>query len=178
MFNILLISGSPREGNTDYILNKVFETLDSSDKEIIYLREKNISHCKGCLSCDKTNKCMIRDDMDELLEKLKAAEVIILGTPNYFSNVPGLVKDFIDRTNPFYETAFLKSKKIYAIVVGGEEEKYSERVVNNTLKPFTDAHGMDLVGSVCFQALKTGEVEKDLTVTDKIYIITNLIKNI
>jgi multimeric flavodoxin WrbA len=171
----LLISGSPRKGNTDYILNKIFKSLGSNEKEIVYLRDKNISHCRGCLVCDKTNKCVMRDDMDEIMEKLKEAEIIVLGTPNYFDNVPGIVKDFIDRTNPFYKTDFLKGKKVYAIVIGGGKLENSERVIDGAIKYFVDAKHMKLIGSACFQALVLGEVENNPKTAE---IIENISKKL
>jgi multimeric flavodoxin WrbA len=175
MPKFLLISGSPRKGNTDYILNEIFESLNSKDKEIIYLRDKNIAHCQGCLSCDKTNKCVIRDDMDEIMEKLKEAEIIILGTPNYFDNVPGIVKDFVDRTNPFYETDILRNKKSFAIVIGGGKIKNSKRVVDGALKYFFNAHQMNLIGSAYFQGLGLKDVENNSKSVEGInYILEKL----
>lgn len=158
MAKFLLISGSPRKGNTEFVLNKIFDSIEG-EKELILLREKNIKHCMGCLSCDKTKKCVIDDDMAEILKKLENADVVVIGTPNYYDNVSGLMKDFIDRTNPFYETGKLKGKKMFAIVVGGGDVKNSEFVGNQILKNFAQAHEMDFVGSHCFQALKLGELE-------------------
>lgn len=174
----LLLSGSPRKGNTDFVLEKIFESIDSQDKEKTYLRDKDISHCRGCLSCDKTNKCVIRDDMDEILEKLKQANAIILGTPNYFDNVPGILKDFIDRTNPFYETDFLRDKKIYVIVIGGGKKANSERVVNGAIKYFIRAHKMNFVGSYVLQGLRIGEIQKSSTNNEELDRIIEQIKAI
>ena len=175
----LLLSGSPRKGNTDYILNKIFESLGSTRKEIIHLRDKNISHCRGCLSCDKTNKCAIHDDMDEIMEKLKAAEVLVFGTPNYFDNVSGIVKDFIDRTNPFYKTDILKGKKVIAVVAGGGKLENSKKIIDGAIKSFVNAHRMNQIGSACFQGLGPGEiVEKDSKSGEIIENISKKIKNL
>jgi len=160
MTRFLLISGSPRRGNTDFILRTIFESI-REEKELILLRERNIKHCRGCLSCDKSNKCAIQDDMQELYGKLLKADVIIIGSPNYFDNVTGLLKDFIDRTNPFYETDLLKGKKLIAVVVGGGDTNNSRRVTDQALTYFADCHKLDFIGKYCFKALKPGEVEKD-----------------
>ena len=129
------------------------------EKELVLLREKNIRHCLGCLSCGKTKKCVIPDDMQEIYAKIENADVIVIGTPNYYDNVSGLLKDFIDRTNPFYETGKLKGKKMIAIVVGGGEIKTTEFVTKKILKNFAEAHEMTLVSSNCFEALAANEVE-------------------
>ncbi|MFA6285592.1 MAG: flavodoxin family protein [Parcubacteria group bacterium] len=156
----LIISGSPRKGNTEFVLNKIYKSIQG-EKELILLRNKNIKHCAGCLYCDEHKKCAIQDDMQDLYSKMQEADIIVLGTPNYFDNVPGLMKDFIDRTNPFYETDKLKGKKLITIVTGGGKIKNSKRVGEQALKYFSDAHQMRLVGSYCFQALHFNDAEKN-----------------
>jgi multimeric flavodoxin WrbA len=158
MKNILIISGSPRKGNTEYILNKIFEAV-KGEKELILLRNKNIKHCVGCLHCDEHKKCALSDDMQELYGKIQKADLIILGTPNYFDNVPGIMKDFIDRTNLFYKTDKLKGKKLITIVVGGGKIENSKRVGEQALKYFSDGHQLELIGSYYFQALHLRDIE-------------------
>ncbi len=174
MTKFLLISGSPREGNIDFILKRIFESING-EKELIFLRDKNIKHCSGCLSCDKSNKCSIQDDMDEIYKKMIEADVFIIGSPNYFDNVTGLLKDFIDRTNPFHETDILKGKKIITIVVGGGDIVNSKRVTDQALTYFADCHNLDLVGSYCFQALNSTDIEQN---PDSLKLIDEIIKNI
>ncbi|MFC1613561.1 flavodoxin family protein [Patescibacteria group bacterium] len=69
MNKILLISGSSRKGNTDFILNKLSNEL-SGEKEIIYLRDKKIEYCKGCLRDHQVAECFIKDDMEKILKKM------------------------------------------------------------------------------------------------------------
>jgi len=164
---VIAICGSPRRGNTEFILNKIFNSLPGK-KELILLRNKNIKHCSGCLSCDKTKKCVIKDDMEEIYNKLKEADLIIIGTPNYFDNVTGLLKDFIDRTNPLYMTDILKGKKLINIVVGGGKIKNSQRVVNQALTYFAKAHNLKIINSYFFQALNLKEVESNPKTVKKI----------
>lgn len=174
----LLISGSPRKGNTEFILNKVYKALKSK-KELVLLRNNNIKHCVGCLHCDEHKKCAIQDDMQEIYDKMLEADVIIIGTPNYFDNVPGLMKDFIDRTNPFYETDKLKGKKLITIVIGGGKIKNSKKVGEQALKYFSDGHQMETIGSYYFQALHLKDIKnnpKTKVAVDKIINKINFIK--
>jgi multimeric flavodoxin WrbA len=151
MAQFLLISGSPRAGNTEFILKKIYEAL-IGEKELILLREKNIKQCCGCLCCNRTNKCGMQDDMQMIYEKIQQADVLVVGSPNYFDNISGLLKNFIDRSNPFYGTDLLKGKKIFFIVVGGGSVEHSQRVVQ-VLSYFAEAHKLEVVGPQCFQAL-------------------------
>lgn len=174
---ILLINGSPRAGNTDLILNKIKDSLVGFSLDLVLLREKNIQYCKGCLFCDKNKKCLIKDDMIDINEKLLKSHLIIIGTPNYYDNVPALLKNFIDRTNPFYKTDQLKNKKIINIVVGGGKKENSQRVIDHALRFFTDAHKLNVVHNCIFKGLKIGEVLNDKTFNEDIEEVVDIIKS-
>jgi multimeric flavodoxin WrbA len=165
---ILAICGSPRKGNTEFMLETALNEIKKHDKELILLREKNLERCSGCLSCDKTKKCIIQDDMQQLYEKLEKADIIVIGTPNYFDNVPGLLKDFIDRTNPYYETSKLKDKKVFVLVVGGGKAKNSQRIVKQAIKYFIKGHKMKLVDWLCLEALHPEDLRKNQEAINKI----------
>ena len=83
---VLIIGTSPRiNGNSNQIA-KEFErgAVDAGNEcEIIYLAEKNLGFCKGCLACQKTKKCIIKDDANDIVEKMKHSNVIVWATPVY-----------------------------------------------------------------------------------------------
>ena len=160
MGKILLISGSPRKGNTDFILSKIYENI-SRDKELIFLRDKEIKHCLGCLSCHNKPNCVINDDMKEILDKILNAEIIIISTPNYFDNIPGILKDFVDRTHPFYKTKLLENKKLIFIMVGGGEIENSQKCLDCVMKGFVKYHKLNLVSSYCFKALNQTDLKEN-----------------
>jgi len=103
---ILAVNGSPRgaEGNTDVLLQAFLKGATSSgaEAETVYLKDKQIKHCRGCHTCwgRTPGKCVHKDDMAELLEKRRFADVIIFATPLYVYTVSGLMKDFMDRSLP------------------------------------------------------------------------------
>lgn len=168
MPKFLLISGSPRAGNTEYILQKIYAKLKNKNKKLILLRNQKIKHCIGCASCDTINQCLLRDDMDNISKDILWADILIIGAPNYFDNVSGLLKDFIDRTNCLYENGLLKDKKIVSVVVGGGKIKNSKRVCEHALAYFAAAHKMNIVGAYYFQALKNNEVKNSAEANKKI----------
>lgn len=102
--NILVLNGSPRENksNTMKLTRKFLEGAGWTDAEILNIGSMNINPCKGCFACwNKTpGKCVIRDDMNQILEKIIAADVIIWSFPLYYFNVPGGLKNLIDRQLP------------------------------------------------------------------------------
>ena len=62
----------------------------------------NIAACKGCFACwQKTpGICCIKDDMQTVIEKLIDADLILWSFPLYYFNVPGILKNLIDRQLP------------------------------------------------------------------------------
>jgi multimeric flavodoxin WrbA len=133
---LLFISGSPRNGNTDFVLKKIFDSIENKNKELILLKEKDIKFCQGCLLCHSKPICSIKDDMEEILNKMINADIFIIGAPNYFDNINGLTKNFIDRCHPFYKTGLVHNKKIILIFVGGGNNKGTIKFLNISFSGF------------------------------------------
>ena len=77
----------------------------------IVLYDRNINHCTGCKSCwTKTpGQCVQADDMTQIVELLRQAQLLVFATPLYFFTVPGMVKDFIDRQLALNYGSYLKA---------------------------------------------------------------------
>jgi NAD(P)H-dependent FMN reductase len=99
MADIIGICGSARKhGNTATLLREVLASSGLAS-ELIFLSDLNIGFCSGCHSCiQNQGKCIKQDDMPGLLDKFLAARAIVLGTPNYYYDVSGLMKNMIDRS--------------------------------------------------------------------------------
>lgn len=106
--NILVINGSPKgKASNTYRLTKAFlagieeEHPSASISELI-VPQMQISGCKGCFACwNRTpGKCCIHDDMEQVIEKLLWADITIWSFPLYYFNVPGTLKNLIDRQLP------------------------------------------------------------------------------
>jgi multimeric flavodoxin WrbA len=113
---ILAVSASPRKGgNSDLLCDQFMlgakEAGNQAEK--IFVREKKINYCTGCGTCFKTGKCVQKDDMAEILDKMVAADVIVMATPMYFYTLNGQMKTFIDRTCPRYTE--ISDKDMYFI---------------------------------------------------------------
>jgi len=159
--NILAICGSPRKGNTEFMLNTVLDEITDHKKDLILLREKNIQNCTGCDLCYNEKKpCYIDDDMREIIPKLLKADLIILGSPNYFSNVSGLMKTFMDRTDEVAKEHKLESKEAVIICVGGRELTNTD-YCKNVLQEFIRDHKMKLSKSIKAKADAPGDVKNN-----------------
>ena len=106
--NILVINGSPKSERSNTMnITKAFLKGFSSDVRVdfIHLAKLNIKPCAGCYSCWKKTggKCVIRDDMQTLYEKLSKADIIIESFPLFFFGMPGTMKNFTDRCLPLMQ---------------------------------------------------------------------------
>jgi multimeric flavodoxin WrbA len=99
----MAINGSPRPGgNTEIMLKKVLEPLEAAGWSTEYLRigGKPVRGCIACYKCfEKRNeRCVVeKDDMNDYLEKIYAADAVILGSPTYVTDVTPELKALIDR---------------------------------------------------------------------------------
>lgn len=102
---ILAINGSHRPGKgTAALLQAALDAARDAgaDTELVELSRLDIGYCIGCNACLAKPACTLSDDMDGLVEKMKAADGIVLGSPDYFANVTARMKTFIDRTRPLH----------------------------------------------------------------------------
>lgn len=111
---ITAFNGSPRGKNSNTGI-MVSEFLTGAEKagaetEQVFLSEKKIGHCLGCFHCwvGTPGKCVIEDDMSDLLEKVITSDFIIMATPLYVDGVTGIMKDFMDRIIPVVDPHFEK----------------------------------------------------------------------
>ncbi|MFQ9087304.1 MAG: flavodoxin family protein [Roseburia sp.] len=130
---VLLIKGSPRKnGNTSVMADAFGNGAKESGNTVteVFLKEKNIGDCIGCAVCQRNGgNCVQKDDMTEIYESMKAAEVIVLASPVYFYSWTSLMKRMIDRT--FAVEALLENKKFYLLSAGAApEEKYMQTMIN------------------------------------------------
>lgn len=99
---VIAINGSPRgEGNTYHALKLVLEQLEEHDieTEIVHVGNKIIRGCMACGGCakNKDEQCVINDDVNIIIQKMKSADGIIIGSPVYYASIAGTMKCFLDR---------------------------------------------------------------------------------
>lgn len=159
---ILAINGSPRKGNTDFMLDVLLDSAKDKGAEIdiIKLTNKKINFCGGgddC--CPKTLKCNIGDDMSDIYPELEKADLIILASPCYFFNVTALMKNFMDRCNPYFFNKKLKDKRFFLIAVGGYEPSIKETI--RAMKNFVKGIHGKVIGEYSAVADKKEEIKKN-----------------
>jgi len=103
---ITACNGSPKaeRGNTHVMVESFLAGAEEAGAEVenILLAKKKIRPCTGCNACWMVTpgSCSQKDDMEELLAKVVASDVLVFATPVYVDNVTGLMKNFMDRLVP------------------------------------------------------------------------------
>ncbi len=109
---MIAFNGSPMgaSGNTNVMVTAFLEGAEAAGAEVenIFLADKEINHCKACRRCVFSGgKCVINDDMEELISKYVESDIVVFATPLYIDNISGMLKVFFDRTicigDPYFE---------------------------------------------------------------------------
>lgn len=158
---IIGVCGSPRRGNTEWMLNTLMAGAErrGAEVETLLLRRMDVRLCRGCLACEEGGNerrgvCKIRDDMNDLYPRLMAADAIVLATPGYFEMLSGLLKNFLDRTCPIWP--HLAGKRLAGLAVA--EEGTGQALAN--LKTYATLCKLEWVGGVKVLAKNPGDAAR------------------
>jgi multimeric flavodoxin WrbA len=119
--SILLVYGSPRRnGNTDELMNKFNEGLlrnknivKSSIKiDKIIVKNLSFSACIECRHCSINGECAVKDEMQDVYNKLINCDFIAISSPVFFTAVSGYLKAFIDRCQRFWVLKYELKKEV------------------------------------------------------------------
>lgn len=144
---VLMLNGSPREdGNTAVALaemEKVFAE-NGVDCETVLVGGKDIRGCIACRKCGETNRCVFdNDEVNELADKLKEADGLVVGTPVYFAQTNATLTALLQRM--FFSIHTDLRDKVGASVVvarrGGSSSTY------DNLNKFFGVAGMPIATS-------------------------------
>jgi len=145
---IVSFLGSPRpSGNTEVLLEEALKPAEEARHEITLfkLNLMRIKPCQDCGSCEKTGKCIIDDDMNEIYPAIREADRIILASPIFFFALSAQTKTMIDRCQAFWCEKYLMKQTIpegpygrkgLLMVVGGMKKDIGVHCSEATTKAF------------------------------------------
>jgi multimeric flavodoxin WrbA len=159
---VLGLSGSMRkEGNTAQLIKVILQRCkDAGIKtEFVSLAGKKIMPCLGCEKCKKEKWCINKtDDWDSIVKKVLDCDVLVIGSPTYYYDVGGQIKNFIDRTYSLYHDRKLAGRKGVAVAV--HANKGAVRTIQ-TLEGFLSSHEFASLGCVKGTGYHEGDVLND-----------------
>lgn len=136
---VLILSGSPRKGgNSDILCDEFMKgALESGHQvEKIRVAEKSVGFCRACYACRDSGKCVIKDDMAAILEKMIDCDVMVLASPVYFYSIDAQLKAVIDRSVARWTE--VKDKEFYYIVTAADEEKQAAQTTLDCFRGYAD----------------------------------------
>lgn len=142
---ILFINGSPnRKGNTaalaeTLLQGKEYETLNLTDYRI-----------------GSYGQAFADDQLAEVIAKMKEAEVVVVGSPLYWHNICGAVRNMLDRFYGLVENGAFSGRKLYFLFQGASPEKWMMEAGEYTMNRFAKLYGFSYEG----MATNRSEAEK------------------
>jgi multimeric flavodoxin WrbA len=138
---VVAVNGSPHSGfgNTAMMIGMLRDSLAAEGiaVETIHLCDRDIAYCIGCGHCLEKGKCWIMDDHAGIVERLLAADGVVLASPVYFSHVTAQMKTFIDRSLAFgHKPAGTWKPGIAVSVSAGLGELQVAEYLAGILRPF------------------------------------------
>ncbi len=137
MKKVIIVTSSLREQSNSTCLAESFKEGAESSKhevEFISLRQNRIAPCVGCNSCQIHGECFMKDKLNEILDKIIEADVLVFASPTYYYSISGTLKNFIDRTYAKFKK--IKDKDFYYIGSSADESKNGIDGCIETVKGF------------------------------------------
>ena len=121
MSNIVILVGSKRiNGNTAQLAQSFAEgAAKNNNVETVSVADYNVNACIGCNSCFvcEGNRCFQNDDMVQIYEKLRNADIVVIASPVYFYGISAQLKAIVDRLHTPMRNTF-HIKKLGLLLVG------------------------------------------------------------
>jgi multimeric flavodoxin WrbA len=137
---IIALNSSPRrDWNTAQLLKRALEGAASmgAETQFLNLNDLNYKGCQSCFACKTRNgpsygRCAYRDELTPILSEIETSDALILGSPIYFGDVPGSMRNLIERVlfprheytkKPLLRNRRIRNAHIYTMNVDDEVMK-------------------------------------------------------
>ncbi len=152
MKKVVMISTSLRRGsNSDMLADKFAEGARAAGNEVekISLVDKNIQFCMGCMGCQKLGRCVINDDVNDIMSSVLKADVVVWATPIYYYEMSGQMKTLIDRMNAMYELDY-QFRDVYLLTTAAEDEENTPKRAEMGLTGWIDCYPKSRLAGTLF----------------------------
>ena len=118
--NIVCLLGSPRaKSNSSSIAKRFIVTAEELGAKVktYTLNGLKYSGCQGCMMCKtKLEKCVLEDDLEEVLDAVQQADILLMASPVYYGDISSQLKGFIDRTFSYLKPDFMTNPNPFAFI--------------------------------------------------------------
>ncbi len=148
MKKIIMINGSPRKnGGTSAAFHALEEGIKEAGAKVkVYrLDDYTFNGCQGCMGCKRTSSCVVKDDLTPILEDLKTADALVIGSPIYMFAISGQMSLFLNRLYSLidgrYQPYAGRSRKYLSVYsMGSPSASYTTNEANRVRQ------AMDMLG--------------------------------
>ena len=172
---IVCLLGSPRsKGNSTALAKRFCDEAKSlgGKVQLFSLNKLNYKGCQACMACKtKLDKCILKDDLEKVLESVKHCDVLVIASPVYYGDVTSQVKAFIDRTYSYLEPDYQSNphpsrlspeKKLVFILAQGQPDETQFDDVFPRYDPFFRWYGFETSLIRVCGVMEVGDVEAHL----------------
>ncbi|MBU0515000.1 MAG: flavodoxin family protein [Proteobacteria bacterium] len=169
---ILAVNGSARQrkGFTQVVLDRLLQGAAAAGAqfEVIHPAALDIKPCLSCWQCwfKTPGRCVQNDDMAMVIDKIKAADVLVLATPIYIDHMSAQTKAFVDRMMPLMDFDFEPDEngrwrhpsrdgfapRLVLVSVSGFPERETFEPLRVWFKRFARNFHGTVLGEICFPA--------------------------
>lgn len=106
MKKLLMINGSPRKKGSDTIVCDAISEMAKKydyESETVFVNDLDIKGCQACSACKKTGRCVQKDCMNDMIDKLRDSDMVLFAMPVYFGAESAQMKTFVDRLYPIFK---------------------------------------------------------------------------
>lgn len=162
---ILVLNGSPRPKGSTKQMTEAFRrgaVQAGNEVEVIDVCQKKIAGCLACEYCHTAGNgtCIQKDDMQEVYDLLREADMLVIASPIYYHGISGQLKCVIDR---FYSAAYPKKpptlKKVAMILSSGDADMY-DGAMFSFKGDFLDYLGLENMGVFTAHGSENGSAGK------------------
>lgn len=183
---MVVVMGSPHlNGNVSSAANAIIAGAEQSGIQVekYELARLNIKNCCGCRKCvENGGQCVLKDDMEDVFQAVKNADILLIASPIYICQVNGYTKTFLDRLYPLtdahHKPRFGTRKLIMLYTYGAPIPFLFRRYMKQTGKDLK-AMGLKLCKTVILQGCTTiDKTKNDKKCQDKLHLLGTRIENL
>ncbi len=182
MKKIVIYNGSPRmDGNTVTLLDMIARGAREHNAKVDFytLFKMKFMACQSCFGCRTQDDCVITDELHKAFQKLKEADAVVIGSPIYFMQVTGPVKNLYDRMFPLtgtdWQPRFGKKKIVTVYSQDNMDPHMFDSYFDYLAASFPMFGFVDETRLVCTNATNPEAAEKNMDLKQQAYNIGRML---
>jgi len=173
---VLILNGSPHAAGSTYTalheMEKIF-AQEGIETELIHVGNQVIRGCVHCGGCRNTGRCVFQDGVNEIADKLQAADGLVVGSPVYYASANATLDALLSRI--FHSTKFDKTMKVGAAVVSARRGGLSSTF--DQLNKYFTISGMPVASGAYWNSIHGNNAQEAQQDLEGLYVMRTLARN-